>query len=171
MTTTSSTRTSLARTFEDERYGWARSRSTRHRAVLGEAALLTVLVAATVASASTEEGWSTPFSALWTAGLLLFIPLHSLLNLGIRGVYDRSEHSLDEHQRGLREHSHARVGWPMTALTFAAWAGGVAVAAATGHTVLALCLGFLLWFSAGLLPYWYLAWTLADEDGTDTHDA
>jgi hypothetical protein len=162
--TTSSTRTSLARTFEDERYSWARSRSTRHRAVLGEAALLTGLVAATVAAALTDDGWDTSFSVVWTVGLVLFIPLHSLLNLGIRGVFDRAVHSLDEHQRGLREHSHARVGWPMTALTFAAWAGGVAVAAATGHTVLALCLGFLLWFAAGLLPYWHLAWTLADED-------
>jgi hypothetical protein len=35
--------------------------------------------------------------------------------------------------------------------------------AATGHTALALYLGFLLWLVAGLLAYWHLAWTLPDE--------
>ena len=165
--TTSSTQSTLARTFEDERYSWTRTRSTRHRAVLAEAVLLTVLVAATLAAALTDRGWTTAYFLAWTAGMLLFVPLHSLLNLGIRGVFDRGRHSLDEHQQGMREHSHARVGWPMTALTFAAWAGGIALAAGTGHTVLALCLGFLLWFTAGLLPYWHLAWTLADEDDTE----
>ena len=161
MTTTQS---SLVRTFEDERYAWTRTRTTRHRAVLAEAALLTVLVAGTLAAAATEEGWSTPFFVLWTAGMLLFIPLHSLLNLGIRGVFDRAQPSLDEHQRRMREHSHARVGWPATALTLLASAGGVLLAAGTGHTALALCLGFLLWFASGLLPYWHLAWTLPDEE-------
>ena len=52
MTTTQS---SLVRTFEDERHAWTRTRTTRHRAVLAEAALLTVLVAGTLAAA-TEEG-------------------------------------------------------------------------------------------------------------------
>ncbi len=165
--TTSSTQTTLTRTFEDERYAWTRTHTTRHRAVLAEATLLTALVVATLLAAGTDEGWSTAYFLAWTAGMLLFIPLHSLLNLGIRGLFDRGRQSLDEHQRGLREHSHARVGWPMTALTLAAWAGGVTLAAATGHTALALCLGFLLWFAAGLLPYWHLAWTLADEDDTD----
>ena len=161
------TQTSLAATFEDERYSWARTRGTRHRAVLAEAALLAVLVAATLTAATTDQGWTTAYFVAWTAGLLLFIPLHSLLNLGIRGVFDRGLHSLDEHQQGMREHSHARVGWPMTALTFAAWTGGIALAAGTGHTALALCLGFLLWFAAGLLPYWHLAWTLPDEAEED----
>ena len=32
-----------------------------------------------------------------------------------------------------------------------------------GHTVLGLFTGFLLWFTAGLLAYWHLAWTLPDE--------
>jgi len=159
-----STQTSLARTFEDERHSWARARRVRVRAVLAEALLLTALVVATVAAALTDGGWSTAFVVAWTAGLLLFIPLHSLLNLGIRGLFDRGRHSLDEHQQRVREHSHARAGWPATALTFAAWCGGVTLAAGTTHTALALCLGFLLWFTAGLLPYWHLAWTLADED-------
>jgi hypothetical protein len=167
VTTTSSTQSSLVRTFEDERYGWARTRGTRHRAVLAEAALLTVLTAATVVAALTDAGWTTGFFVVWSAGMLLFIPLHSLLNLGIRGVFDRAAHSLDEHQQGLREHSHARVGWPASALTLAATVGGIALAGLTGHTVLGLCLGFLLWFTAGLLPYWHLAWTLADEDDVD----
>jgi hypothetical protein len=158
------TRPSLAATFEDERHGWARTRTARHRSVLAEGALLTALVAVTVVAALTEQGWSTAYFVAWTAGMLLFIPLHSLLNLGIRGVFDRGRHTLDEHQQGLREHSHARVGWPASALTFAAVAGGVALASGTGHTPLALCLGFLLWFTAGLLPYWHLAWTLTDED-------
>ncbi len=165
--TSPSTQTSLTRTFEDERHGWARARRVRHRAVLAEAVLLAALVAATVAAAFTDDGWSTTFFVAWSAGLLLFVPLHSLLNLGIRGLFDRGRHSLDEHQQGLREHSHARVGWPATALTLAAWSGGVTLAAGTGHTALALCLGFLLWFTAGLLPYWHLAWTLADEDDTE----
>ncbi len=158
------TQTPLARTFEDERYAWARTRATRHRAVVAEAVLLAVLVAATVAAALTDEGWTTGFFVVWSAGMLLFIPLHSLLNLGIRGLFDRAPHSLDEHQQGMRERSHARAGWPATALTGAAWAGGISLATATGHTVLALCLGFLLWFTAGLLPYWHLAWTLVEED-------
>jgi hypothetical protein len=161
------TQTSLTATFEDERYSWARTRGTRHRAVLAEAALLAALVVATLLAAGTDNGWTTSFFVVWSVGMVLFIPLHSLLNLGIRGLFDRGRHSLDEHQQGLREHSHARVGWPATALTFAAWAGGVALVTVTGHTVLALCLGFLLWFAAGLLPYWHLAWTLADEDTTE----
>jgi membrane protein implicated in regulation of membrane protease activity len=162
--TTPPEHTRLAHTFEDERYAWTRTRAARHRAVLAEAALLAALVAATLTSALTGAGWTTTYYLAWTVGMLLFIPLHSLLNLGIRGVFDRRRHSLDEHQRGMREHSHSRVGWPMTGLTFTAWAGGIALAAGTGHTTLALCLGFLLWLAASLLPYWHLAWTLPDED-------
>jgi hypothetical protein len=162
--TTAPDQTSLARTFEDERYAWTRTRRVRTRAVLAEAALLVALVATTLAQALTDAGWTTTYYVAWTAGMLAFIPLHSLLNLGIRGVFDRRRGSLDEHQRALREHSHSRVGWPVTALTFTAWAGGIALASGTGHTALALCLGFLLWLAAGLLPYWHLAWTLPDEE-------
>ncbi|NEM07596.1 hypothetical protein [Geodermatophilus normandii] len=162
--TTPPDQTLLARTFEDGRYAWTRTHRVRARAVLAEAALLGALVVATLVQALTDTGWTTAYFLVWSAGMLLFVPLHSLLNLGIRGVFDRGRHSLDEHQEGLREHSHNRVGWPMTALTFAAWAGGIALASGTGHTVLALCLGFLLWFASGLLPYWHLAWTLPDEE-------
>jgi len=165
--TTAPDQTFLARAFEDGRYAWTRTHRVRTRAVLAEAALLAGLVVATVACALTDAGWTPGYFVAWTAGMLLFIPLHSLLNLGIRGVFDRGRDSLDEHQRGMRERSHARVGRPMTTLTFAAWTGGIALAAGTGHTALALCLGFLLWFAAGLLPYWHLAWTLPDEAEED----
>ena len=161
---TRSDQTLLDRTFEDRRHAWTRTHRVRVRAVLAEVALLTALTVATVVYALTDQGWSTAFFVAWTAGMLLFIPLHSLLNLGIRGVFDRGRHSLDEHQRGMRERSHTAVGWPVSALTLAAWTGGIAVATGTGHTALALCLGFLLWFASGLLPYWHLAWTLPDEE-------
>ena len=55
------------------------------------------------------------------------------------------------------------VAWPATALHFSAFTGSVAVVALTGHVPPALCLGFLLWFTAGLLAYWHLAWTAPDE--------
>ena len=155
--------THLARTFEDERYAWARHRAVRRRAVVGEAALLAVLVAATVVAAAAGTGWTTWFFIAWMVGMLSFIPLHSVLNLGIRGVLDRDGRSLDEHQRRLGERSHAAVGWPGTALTFAAFTGAVTVVAVTGHVPLALCLGFLLWFTSGLLTYWHLAWTSPEE--------
>lgn len=160
-------RTYLARTFEDDRYAWARRPVVRHRLVIAEVALLAVLVAATLAASSTDDGWTTGFFVVWTTGMLAFIPLHSLLNLGIRGVFDRSRRSLDEHQLGLRERAFARMGWPSSALTFLAWSGGVALVALTTHVVLALCWGFLLWLGAGLLPYWHLAWTAPAEPAVD----
>jgi uncharacterized MAPEG superfamily protein len=154
--------TYLARTFDDDRYAWARSRRVRHRAVGAQAVLLTVLIAGAVAAAATE-GWSTSFAVLWCVGMLVFVPLHSVLNAGIRGVLDRSDRSLDEHQQRLRDRSVVAVAWPATALHFAGFTGAVAVVALTGHVAPALCLGFLLWFSAGLLAYWHLAWTAPDE--------
>ena len=99
--------------------------------------------------------------------MLGFIPLHSVLNLGIRGVLDRSERSLDEHQQGLRNRSFLAMAWPATALQLAAWAGAVTLVAASGHVALALCWGFLLWLAAGLLTYWHLAWTAPDEPTDD----
>jgi len=154
--------TYLARTFDDERYAWARTRTVRRRAVLAEAALLVALIAATVVAGSTD-GWSTWFFAAWSAGMLAFIPLHSVLNLGIRGVLDRDEGSLDEHQRRLGERSHSAMSRPAAALTLAAIAGAVAVVALNEHVAPALCLGFLLWFTSGLLTYWHLAWTAPVE--------
>ncbi|MCZ2819656.1 hypothetical protein O2V63_04870 [Modestobacter sp. VKM Ac-2977] len=159
--------TYLARTFEDERYGWTRHPRVRRRAVVAEAALLAALIAATLAASATETGWSTWFFGTWTVGMLALIPMHSLLNLGIRGILDRDARSLDEHQRRLGERSHSAMGWPSVALTFAAFTGAVAVVALTGHIVLALCLGFLLWFTSGLLTYWHLAWT-SPEESADT---
>jgi hypothetical protein len=155
--------TYLARTFDDDRYAWARGLATRRRAVIGEAVLIAALVVATVVAASTATGWPTWFFISWTVGMLAFIPLHSVLNLGIRGVLDRDRRSLDEHQRRLAERSHSAMSWTSTALTFAAWTGAVAVVALTDHVAPALCLGFLLWFSSGLLTYWHLAWTSPEE--------
>ncbi|MGY2078567.1 hypothetical protein [Modestobacter sp. SYSU DS0657] len=165
--THSPTPTYLARTFEDERHAWARRPQVRRRAVVAEATLLVVLIAATLIAAATDEGWSTWFFAAWTIGMLSFIPLHSVLNLGIRGVLDRDKRSLDEHQRRLGERSHNAVAWPSAALTFAAFAGATTVVALTEHVELALCLGFLLWFTSGLLTYWHLAWTSPEEPAED----
>ena len=154
--------THLARTLDDGRYAWARRRQVRRRAVVGEAVLVAALVAATVTAAA-GTGWTTWFFVAWTVGMLAFIPLHSVLNLGIRGVFDRGGRSLDEHQRRLRERSYSAMGWPSYALTFAAFTGAVTVVALTHHVELALCLGFLLWFTSGLLAYWHLAWTSPEE--------
>jgi fatty acid desaturase len=161
--------TYLARTFEDERYAWTRQPRVRRRAVVAEAALLAALVAATLAAAATDEGWPTWFFVVWMVGMLGFVPLHSVLNLGIRGVLDRDKRSLDEHQRRQGERSHSAMGWPNAALTFAAFTGAVAVVALTGHVMPAICLGFLLWFASGLLTYWHLAWT-APEEPADLSD-
>ncbi|MGY1857935.1 hypothetical protein [Modestobacter sp. SYSU DS0290] len=165
--TQSPTPTHLARTFEDERYAWARRPRVRRRAVVAQAALLVALIAATLAAAGTGEGWSTWFFAAWSIGMLSFIPLHSVLSLGIRGVLDRDKRSLDEHQRRLGERSHNAMAWPSAALTFAAFSGAVTLVTLTDHVELALCLGFLLWFTSGLLTYWHLAWTSPEEPGTE----
>jgi hypothetical protein len=154
--------TYLTRTFDDGRYAWARSRRVRRRAVVAEVVLVAALVAATLVAA-TASGWSTTYFVVLAVGLLGFVPLHSVLNLGIRGVYDRDDRSLDEHQQRLRERSFLAMAWPATALHLAAWAGGVTVVATTEHVMPALYLGFLLWFAAGLLAYWHLAWTAPDE--------
>ncbi|TYP87556.1 hypothetical protein [Blastococcus xanthinilyticus] len=155
--------TYLARNFEDERWAWARPRRVRRRAVLAQVVLLTALIGATVVAASTGPGWTTWYFVALTVSMLGFIPLHSVLNAGIRGVFDRSDRSLDEHQQRLRDRSYVAVAWPSSGLHLSAWAGAVAVVALSGHVVLALYLGFLLWFAAGLLAYWHLAWTAPDE--------
>jgi zinc transporter ZupT len=162
--------TYLARTFEDDRHPWARTRRVRRRLVIAEAGLLLVLVIATLVAAVAGEPWKTEYLVVWTVGLLVFIPLHSFLNLGIRGLFDRRGRSLDEHQRRLRERSASAVGWAATMLHLTAWVGGVAIAALTDQTGIALALGFLLWFSAGLLAYWHLSWTLPDENLSLEHD-
>ncbi|TFV52936.1 hypothetical protein E4P41_21290 [Geodermatophilus sp. DF01-2] len=160
---TTPVQTHFARSIDDDRWAWARRRRVRRRAALAEIALVVLLMAATLAAATTDEGWTTWFLAVWTIGLLAFIPLHSVLNAGTRGLFDRSRRSLDEHQQALRQRSYNAMGWPGTALTFFAWSGAVALVGTTGHVPLALCLGFLLWLSAGLLHYWHLAWTAPEE--------
>ena len=155
--------TPLARAFEDERYAWTRTVRLRRRMVLAEATLFTALVAATVLAAVTG-GWSTWFFGVWTAGMLGFIPIHSLLNVGIRGVFDRSGRSLDEHQRSLRARSQSAMSWPSGLMTLLACTCGIAIVATTDDVALGLCLAFLLWMAAGLLAYWHLAWTLEEED-------
>ncbi len=155
--------TFLERAFDDGRYPWARTRRVRRRLVVAEVLLVTVLVAATV-GASAGEGWSTAYFVALAVGLLGFVPLHSMLNIGIRGLFDRRGGSLDEHQRQLRDESYTAMAWWQTGLTFAAWTGGIALLAATDHLMLAFYLGFLLWFASGLLAYWHLAWTLPDEE-------
>ena len=154
---------SLARTFDDDRYAWTRVARTRRRSVVAEAGLLTALCVLTVMAAFADGGLATWHVVVWTVGLLAFVPLHSMLNTGIRGLYDRSGRTLDEHQNRLRERSHAAVRWPANALTLAACTSAVGVVAATDDTEYGLALGFLLWFAASLLPYWHLGWTLADE--------
>jgi hypothetical protein len=160
---TTPTQTYLARNFDDGRWAWARPRTVRQRAVVAQVVLFVALLTATVVQASTSEGWTTSYFVVWTLGMLAFIPLHSVLNAGIRGVFDRSSRSLDEHQQRLRDRSFTAMGWPATGLHFAAWAGAVTLVAVSGHVALALCTGFLLWLAAGLLPYWHLAWTAPDE--------
>ena len=161
---TTSSDTHLARTFEDDRYDWTRNRRVRHRLVLAEAALVGFLVVASLATGFADDGWNTYYVVGLAVGLFGFVPLHSLLNLSIRGLYDRREQSLDEHQRSLRERSYKATSWWNAALTLAAWAGAVAMLAATGRTDVAIYLGFLFWFASSLVAYWHLAWTLPDED-------
>lgn len=156
----------LARAFDDDRYAWTRSAHLRRRLVLVEAGLLAALLGVTMVAVSAGAGWSAWFVGAWTVGLLAFLPVHSLLNASIRGLYDRSGRTIDEHQRQLRERSHAAVRGASVILTLAAWSGAVAVASAAGHTRLGLATGFLLWFAATLLPYWHLGWTLPDESET-----
>jgi hypothetical protein len=156
--------TYLARTFEDGRYAWTRTRSVRRRVVVAEAALLTTLLVATLVAAVTAAGPTVAYLVTWTLGMVAFVPLHSCLNLGIRGLFDRSGRSLDEHQQRLREQSAGAVVLPSQGMHLLSWAGGIALLGLTGQIVLALCLAFLLWLAAWLLSYWYLGWTLPDED-------
>ena len=168
---TSPAHTFLARAAADPRYDWTRPRTVRRRLVVAEVALLTVLLVGALMASATDDGWGASYVVVWTVGLLGFIPLHSLLNAGIRCVFDRSTSSLDEHQRRLREQSAAAMQWPGAALTGLAVAGAVGLVVVTGHTVLGLGLGFLLWLATMLLAYWHLAWTLPDEDEASELDA
>lgn len=160
----------LARAFDDERHGWTRAARWRQRAVCAEVALLAVLLTVTVAAAATDADPPAWFVVTWTLGLFAFIPVHSVLNAGIRGLYDRRGRTMDEHQRALHDRSLVAVRWPSTGLTLLAWAGAVAIVGTTQKTGLGLAFGFLCWFAATLLPYWHLGWTLPDEDADGAAD-
>lgn len=155
--------TTLTRAFDDQRFSWTRTRRIRRRLVAAEVTLLATLTLVVLGASTAPKVLQTPSLILVAVGLFAFIPTHSLLNLGIRGLFDRRTGSLDEHQRSLRERSASATRWGNATLTLTAWVGGVALVSATGHTVLGLYLGFLLWFASGLLAYWHLAWTLPDE--------
>ena len=155
--------TSLSRAFDDQRYAWTRTQRVRRRLVAAEATLLTALTAGVLFASTAPGGPTGTYFLVLALGLCCFLPLHSMLNLGIRGLFDRGTGSLDEHQQRVRDRSTSAMRWGNAGLTLAAWFGGIMLGAATGHTVLALYLGFLLWFVAGLLAYWHLAWTLPDE--------
>jgi hypothetical protein len=157
----------VARWFEDERKAWARRPRVRRRAVIAEATLVAALITATVVAAASDRGWPTWFLIAWMVGMFSFIPLHSVLNLGIRGVLHRDRRSLDEHQQRMRDRSFVAVRWPSWALTFGAIIGAVTVLDRTGNVDLALCFGVLLWWAACLLAYWHLAWTAPDEPADD----
>lgn len=154
-------RSYLARRYDDDRFAWTRTRRVRRRLVVAEAVLVTALVVVTFAAAAVgaERGW---LGWPWTVALLGFVPLHGLLNLGIRGLYDRSGSTIDEHQRRLRDESYIAVRWPATFLTLGAVVA-VYVAAWMGDAPRGVMAGFLLWFLAILVPYWHLAWTLPEE--------
>jgi len=158
--------TDLAATFEDDRYAWARRRPVRRAGVTGEAVLMGALALAALAAGHGVLG-SGVFAVVWVVGLVLFIPLHSVVNLGVRGLYDRREASLDEVQRTQRDRSAAATHWPRLLLSLLAVL--VAVQTATGADgasagAAAFSVGFVLWFASWLTSTWHLAWTLPEED-------
>lgn len=162
--TRSSSRTGgLAATFEDERYAWTRRTSTRRVGVLAEAVILgAVLLVALLAAV--EALPVVPSVVVWTAGFLLFIPLHAVVNLGVRGVFDRRAATLDEVQRTMRDASSAAVNPLRVVLGLVAVAAAVAVALHAPVPTQGYAVGFALWFATWLLSTWHLAWTLPEED-------
>lgn len=155
--------TGLTATFEDERYAWTRRRSTRRTAVTAEVVLLLAMTAAAVAVAF-GVGAVVPFVVVWTVGFVAFIPLHAVVNLGVRGVFDRRESTLDEVQRTMRDASSAAVQPLRVGLGLVSVLAAVAVALHAPVPTQAYALGFVLWFATWLLSTWHLAWTLPDED-------
>jgi hypothetical protein len=163
-TRTTSRPAGLAATFEDERYAWTRRTSTRRAGVVVEVVLLVALTAVALLAAL----GAVPLLAsvvVWTAGFLAFIPLHAVVNLGVRGVFDRREATLDEVQRTMRHRSSAAVHAVRVVLGLVAVVGAVAVALHAPVPTQAYSVGFVLWFATWLLSTWHLAWTLpAEED-------
>ena len=158
--------TDLAATFEDDRYSWTRRRSVRRAGVTGEAVLVGVLALAALAAGHGVLVGGV-FAVVWVVGLVLFVPLHSVVNLGVRGLYDRRAASLDEVQRTQRDRSTAATHWPRLLMSLLAVL--VAVQTATGAdgagaAAAAFSVGFVLWFASWLTSTWHLAWTLPEED-------
>lgn len=161
--TTRSRTTGLAATFEDERYAWARRRAVRRRAVSVEAALVGFLVGVPLVSTMSALSGLVPV-VLWVAACLVFIPVHSVVNLGVRGVFDRREATLDEVQRSMRDTAAAAVTRYRDVLGLLAFVAAALVTWRGGGVGSGLAVGFALWFTSGLLSTWYLAWTLPDEE-------
>ena len=155
--------TDLAATFEDDRYAWARRRRVRRAGVVTEALLLVVLALAALASAHALLS-GVVFAVVWVGGMLAFIAVHSVVNLGVRGLYDRREASLDEVQRIQRDRSTAATHWPRLVLSLLAVLVAVQTTASSGRPAAACSLGFVLWFASWLTSTWHLAWTLPEED-------
>ncbi|MGQ7298323.1 hypothetical protein [Quadrisphaera sp. KR29] len=162
-TTRSGRPSGLAATFEDERYSWTRRRPTRRAAVVAEVVLLLAMAAAAVATAH-SVGSVPAFVVVWVVGFLAFIPLHAVVNLGVRGVFDRRETTLDEVQRTMRDASTAAVQPLRVGLGLVAVVAAVALAVDAPVPTQGYALGFVLWFVTWLLSTWHLAWTLPEED-------
>lgn len=148
--------------FEAERYAWTRRRTTRRSGVAVEAVLLLVIAAVVLAAAVAAVGDGLT-GAVVAVGLLAFIPLHSMVNLGVRGVFDRRDASLDEAQRLMRNRSFAATQPARVTLGLVGVMAAVFVALNAPVPGQAYMLGFVLWFVSWLLSTWHLAWTLPDE--------
>lgn len=153
----------LAATFEDERYAWTRQRTVRRTAVAVEAALVGFLAGVPLVTAMSGPGTVLPV-ALWVAACVAFIPVHSVVNLGVRGVFDRRKASLDEVQRTMRDTATAAVTPYRIALGLVAVVAAVLVAVHGAGTASGLAVGFAVWFASWLMSTWHLAWTLPDEE-------
>ncbi|MBC3763651.1 hypothetical protein ACUN7V_07025 [Quadrisphaera oryzae] len=155
--------TGLAATFEDERYTWTRRRTVRRAAVGVEAAVVGFLTGVPLVAALGGADGAAPV-VCWVAACLVFIPVHSVVNLGVRGVFDRRETTLDEVQRAMRDAATSAVNPLRVVLGLLAVVAAVLVAQHGGGTASGLAVGFALWFASWLLSTWHLAWTLPDEE-------
>ncbi|WP_433799105.1 hypothetical protein [Actinomycetospora sp. CA-084318] len=148
--------------FDTERYAWTRRRAVRRSGVVVEVVLFLVLAAAALWAA-----YDVADRGIGEIGIavlfLLFIPVHSVVNLGVRGVFDRRAATLDEAQRTMRDRSLAAVHPARIVLGLVAVLAAVYVALHAPVPGQAYLLGFVLWFAAWMLSSWHLAWTLPDE--------
>jgi hypothetical protein len=152
---------SLEEIMNDERYPQTRTRRARRRNVVLEAVLLTALTAAFALPLPGD--WATRVVVL-VVGFVAFVPLHAQLNLGIRGVFDLRRSALDEHQFMLRAYASDATRWWAHGLTLLLLVASLATVALTDDLFRAFGTGYVLWMVAGLLPSWWLAWQLGDEE-------